>query len=509
MHIKSCVFVTLKLGLRIMLLMIAMMPLSVGDELFLHLPQFSGVGVSCEETESTPVASTFGKGRYKRIKSSEKNFPIMKDVPAGESLSIFVPSTSVVKLPSKGINSNTVVYISTNTVLGPINPTRSLTMPTCHTTIGLFSRYLHCALNYGFDPRVNMDVPILFYFSYKVSLFSKDLIVSSLPGFEGKSESLSLISNVRMLDQDRKTDFFGWGSCAFKEYSYPVINHASWNTNDSYALPGPVASLIPRDSALRLPIDGMKQNQIELCMSVDAIAGRVTPHDLVFESVACTSSNDGVPSEISQADFEAVMKRKPAKTKRKRNPLQARRAPSVTVWIHPAALNTVKVSISSNVTLISPATIKISGLPVHCDLCVYESANMKFDSTMSDNQNITIRAENSAQGSDLQTPILRSCGILAIDDMSYISMDFQSRVASQLVVITVEMSPIMTLFPGDKFQFLLPGFSGDFFGSDGEFEDPWYRPGDCSFFFLIRSNWRQEYSVELFTCNCSIEVQNS
>ncbi len=275
------------LASSMMLRMIAMMPLSVGDDLFLHLPQFSGLSVSCEETESTPVAGTFGNARWL---GSEKfmTFPIMKNVPAGESLSIFVPSTSVVKLPSTGINSNTFAYISTNAALGPVNPTRILTMP----TIGLYGRYLHCELNYGFDPTVNMDVPILFSFSYNVSLFSTDLIVLYLPGFESKSESFTVISSVRLLDLDCKTDFFGRGSCGFKEYFYPVINNAAWNMTASL-LTFTVGSDIRAETYISVKVPSLQGFNVPTVGSV--------PNSTLLEVMvaAKAGSQDWLPVNIS------------------------------------------------------------------------------------------------------------------------------------------------------------------------------------------------------------------
>ena len=260
-----------------MLRMVVMMPLSVGDELLIHMPDFSGASLSCEMTVATPNDDAFGNARWS---GNEKivRIAVEQDVPPGEFISIFVPSTAVVTIPLDGIHPDVSVFLSTDAVLGPVPPTKILTMP----GIGHSGFLTHSQLAYGDDPRINVDLPIQFKFAYNASLYAGDRVTLRLHDFEGESASFSVSSSVTLWDLTCGTDFYGDGDCGAKDYVYPVIQEASWNAT-SFHLTFTVSSdirfgtnvsvQVAADQGLRVSSMGSEPDSPLLQVKVDAEAG--------------------------------------------------------------------------------------------------------------------------------------------------------------------------------------------------------------------------------------------
>jgi hypothetical protein len=261
----------------VMLRMTVMMPLSPGDELFVHMPGFSGATISCEATMATPDDDAFSNARWSGTKN-RISIIILKEMPVGTRASVFIPSTSSITLPPAGIDSQTPVYISADSASGPVQLTKIVTMP----GIGYSGFCLTSELSYGFDPRVKIDVPIRFKFSYNASLYSGDTIQLHLPDFEAASASFFVSSSIIQLDIYCQTDLFSRGDCELKEYFYPVISEASWNVSTSLLILSVRSDIrygtivlveVGKSQGFKVPQTGSAPNSKILRVKVDASAG--------------------------------------------------------------------------------------------------------------------------------------------------------------------------------------------------------------------------------------------
>jgi hypothetical protein len=261
----------------VMLRMTVMMPLSPGDELFVHMPGFSGATISCEVTIATPDDDAFSNARWSGTENLV-SIIVVKEMPVGTRASVFIPSTSSITLPPAGIDSETSVYISADSASGPVKLTKIVTMP----GIGYSGYCLTSELSYGFDPKVKIDVPIRFKFSYNASLYSGDTIQLHLPDFEAASASFSVSSSIMQWDINCQTDFFGRGDCELKEYFYPVIREASWNVSTSLLVLSVRSDIrygttvlveVGKSQGFKVPRTGLAPNSNILRVKVNASAG--------------------------------------------------------------------------------------------------------------------------------------------------------------------------------------------------------------------------------------------
>ena len=246
------------------------MPLAAGEAVVLHLPEFTGGIRSCESTEALPVG-VFGESRWE-LNSKTLTVDVLAPVTDETHVEIFVPSTSVVRLPELGISPGDDVFVEVKADSGPVLPTRVSTLP----TIAMQGQFLEAALDYD-KPRRLVDVEIRFLFKMDVSLFVNDTITLYLPKFTGASGTFKTTSSL--FQEHVMTG-------AVYEANFPVIQDGSWDSkrqelqllvaSEIRALTG-VKVLVPSSFGIQLPPEGIFQDSPSLRIAADARAGPAAP----------------------------------------------------------------------------------------------------------------------------------------------------------------------------------------------------------------------------------------
>ena len=255
------------------------MPLTKGFEIILKLNGFSGADLSCESATSEPPA--FGATRWER-QQSQVIIEIIEDVDAGTPVAIMVPSSSIIRLPLRGIDSSTMIRIGTDTPLGPVLLTRVLQIP----RVGLQGTFGLTEIHLGDVPRRFTNVPFNFTFIYNQDLNVHDVITILLPGFlfTGLNDETFLVSSSRV-ERDltcwEKKGIPCWQTRSEIQGNY--INKGSWHSAEYTAMlltvtqvisaGQQISAVISAGYGIQVPKTGLLKNSVDIVAKCTASAG--------------------------------------------------------------------------------------------------------------------------------------------------------------------------------------------------------------------------------------------
>eukprot|EP00961_Rhodomonas_salina_P228388 3086917-Rhodomonas_salina.1 len=256
------------------------MPLSPGSDLVLHLVDFTGVDLACEDIVATPDAFTEMKWVSEQ---SSITFTLTETILPGTEVTIDVPATAVIYLPEDGITPETTsITLSTNEPLGPVLPTSILTLP----GIARSSNVEWSILDYN-PPLVKINTAISLTISYSSTLTAADLIRVFLPDFKGADSTFSTTSYVwkrtpecRDLRPRINVDTL----C--DKTRVPVVTSGSWSlatttleltVSSDIGAYTPFQAIVPASAGIQLPDAGILVNFAGLTVEVSAQSGAALP----------------------------------------------------------------------------------------------------------------------------------------------------------------------------------------------------------------------------------------
>jgi len=245
------------------------MPLLVGDTLSFYLPDFQGstdiiVG-NMSVYDGNRTVTSVPKGLFTAgnwfVAKGVLTLPVASDLAAQENVTIKVGENFNISLPTAGVRlKQTTIQIGADAQLGAV-------LPIAFTLVQAVGSFTHSTSIDFVPPKADTPCNIILTFTAEMRIVPGEKLVLGLPGFLGN---------------------------AFRNFSLAgdgKFNLVSWSGSETHTLSLTVATeitpgieqlvIVPLAAGVRVPLNGTRNNDASIKISVDAFYGPVLPTSIV------------------------------------------------------------------------------------------------------------------------------------------------------------------------------------------------------------------------------------